>query len=118
MDLKQAIMYTTAHQFKLNGYYSLQRYFGYSDSFSKLTNTLNLTISKDWRAFTFSAHARDILNNGLTVSHSVSETGFTDSYRLSMGRHFLLGVVWRFGRMGNVQMFRASRASDNIYNNF
>ena len=110
--------YTTPHQFKLNGYYSHQRYFGYSDSFSKLTNTLNLTLTKDWRAFTFSAQACDILNNGLTVSHSVSETGFTDSYRLSMGRHFLLGVVWRFGKMGNMQMRRASRASDSIYNNF
>lgn len=110
--------YTTTHQFKLNGYYSMQRYFGYSDSFSKLTNALNFTVTKDWRAFTFSAQARDILNNGLTVSHSVSETGTTDSYRLSMGRHFLLGVTWRFGRMGNMQMNRANRASEGIQRDF
>ncbi len=110
--------YTTPHQFKLDGYYSLQRYFGYSDSFSKLTNALNFTVTKDWRAFTFSAQARDILNNGLTVSHSVSETGTTDSYRLSMGRHFLLGVTWRFGRMGNMQMNRANRASEGIQRDF
>ena len=110
--------YTTPHQFKLNGYYSLQRYFGYSDSFSKLTNALNFTLNKDWRAFTFSAQARDILNNGLTVSHSVSETGTTDSYRLSMGRHFLLGVTWRFGRMGNTQIRRANNASDIFLRNF
>ena len=110
--------YTTPHQFKLNGYYALQRYFGYSDSFSKLTNTLNLSVTKDWRAFTFSAQARDILNNGLSVMHDVSETGITDSYRLSMGRHFLLGVTWRFGKMGSSQMRRANGASDSMLSGF
>ena len=110
--------YTTPHQFMLNGYYSLQRYFGYSDSFSNTTNSLNFFVSKDWRAFTFSAQAVDILNNGLYISHSVSETGTTDSYRLSMGRHFLLGVTWRFGRMGGVQMNRANKASESIQRDF
>lgn len=116
--LSMEASYTTPHQFKLGGYYSLQRYFGYSDSFSKLTNTLNLTLTKDWRAFTFSAQARDILNNGLSVSHDVSETGITDSYRLSMGRHFLLGVTWRFGKMGNSQMRRANGVSASMLNGF
>ena len=60
----------------------------------------------------------DILNNGLYISHSVSETGTTDSYRLSMGRHFLLGVTWRFGRMGGVQMNRANKASESIQRDF
>ena len=85
--------YTTPHQFKLTGYYGLQRFFGYSDSFSKLTQSLNLSLSKDWRSLTFTLQGRDLLNAGLSVSHSVSATGTTDSYRLSMGRHFLAGVV-------------------------
>lgn len=110
--------YTTPHQFRLDGYYALQRYFGYSDSFSKFTHSLNFSLSKDWRSFTFSLQGKDLLNAGLTVSHSVSSTGTTDSYRLSLGRHFLAGVIWRFGRMGNAQMSRAQRASSSIMNDF
>ena len=110
--------YTTPHQFKLTGYYGLQRFFGYSDSFSKLTQSLNLSLSKDWRSLTFTLQGRDLLNAGLSVSHSVSATGTTDSYRLSMGRHFLAGVVWRFGRMGSTQMSRAQRASSSVMSDF
>ena len=105
------VMYTTPHQFKLGGLYAYSRYFGYSDSFSKTTNNLNFNVSKDIRAFTFTLQARDLLNSGLTVSHSLSETGVTDSYSLSLGRHVLFGVSWHFGRMGATQAGRASGSS-------
>ena len=83
-----------------------------------MNNNLGLSLMKEYKAFTFSLQARDLLNNGLTVSHAMSATGTTDSYQLSMGRHFLLGVVWHFGRMGNVQLRRANQSADSMMRDF
>ena len=68
---------------------------------SGVMNNLNFTLLKEYRSFTFSAQVRDVLNKGLSVSHSEGPTGTTDSYMLSLGRHFLAGVIWRFGKMGD-----------------
>ena len=106
--------YTTPHGFQLGTYYSLQRNFGFNDSFSKWMNNLNFNVMKDFRAFTFSAQVRDLLNNGLAVNHAVGATGTKDSYSLSLGRHFLVGVVWRFGKMGDVKLRKANQAADRI----
>ena len=117
-SLKLDASYTTPHGFRLGGYYGLERYFGYSDTFARVNNNLGLSLMKEYKAFTFSLQARDLLNNGLTVSHAMSATGTTDSYQLSMGRHFLLGVVWHFGRMGNVQLRRANQSADSMMRDF
>ena len=106
--------YTTPHKFELATDYSLQRYFGYSETFSKWTNNLNFTLLKEYRSFTFSAQVRDVLNKGLSVSHSEGPTGTTDSYTLSLGRHFLAGVIWRFGKMGDKQLRRANSSASEI----
>lgn len=110
--------YTTPHKFLLGTYYAMQRYFGFSDSFSKWTNNLNFSLEKEYRSMTFSVQLRDVLNSGLTVSHSVGATGTTDSYSLSLGRHFLAGMVWRFGRMGNKQLMSANRSANEIKQTF
>ena len=109
LDLR--MQYNTAKGYKFDGRYIFSRYFGFSDSFAKTNNALNFSIYKDIRDFTLSFKAMDILNDGIMISHAISETSVTDSYRLSLGRHVMFGIVWHFGKVGASRMKVANSAS-------
>ncbi len=96
--------------FQLNGMYSFNRYFGYSDGFANATHHLNISLTKNIKAFTLSLQARDLLNQGLSIVHNVDADSVSDSYSLSLGRNILFGVTWNFGRMNA----RNSRTADRV----
>ena len=112
LDLR--MQYNTAKGYKFDGRYIFSRYFGFSDSFAKTNNALNFSIYKDIRDFTLSFKAMDILNDGIMISHAISETSVTDSYRLSLGRHVMFGIVWHFGKVGASRMKVANSASTRM----
>lgn len=105
------VNYRTPHAFSLRLVYDFSRYCGFSSSMPASTHMLHFSLTKDIRSFTLSFLARNLLNSGLPVSHSISPSGSRDSFGLALGRNFLLGLTWHFGRK-NERNARAAQAAD------
>ena len=106
--------YTTPHEFHINSGLSYVFYRGYAEGYGRPEWKWNAEISKDVGAFTLSLKLHDILNQTRSLTHTVTANYEEDSYRLIMGRYFLFGVKWNFGKMNAAHSQRAQRAARNM----
>ena len=85
-------------------------YLGYTDGFGLPEYQWNAELSKKFGDFVVSFKAFDILNQTRSLTHSVTANYEEDTYRLTMGRYFLLGVKWGFGKSDAAHGQRARQA--------
>ena len=106
--------YTTRHEFEFNTDLSYVFYRGYADGYGQPEWQWNADVSKNIGAFNLSISVHDILNQTRNLTHTVTANYQEDTYRLMMGRYFLFGVKWNFGKMNATHSQRASQAVWNM----
>ena len=74
-------------------------YKGYSDGYNKPEYLWNAKVSKTIKAFTLSFAVSDILNQEKSLLRHNSAEYMEDTCHNVMGRYFLLGVSFNFGKM-------------------
>ncbi len=89
-------------------------YTGRRSGFDHPSFIWNAEVNKNIGAFTLIAQMKDILAQGKSFSHSANANFVEDSIRMTMGRYFLIGVKYNFGKMSPVQSSRAQTASLNM----
>ena len=107
--------YTTKHEFEFQTDLGYQRYWGYAEGFNLPELQWNASITKSIGAFNLSLQLKDILNQTRNLSHTITANYQEDTYRLVMGRYFLIGVKWNFGKMNAQHSRRAQGAAFNMF---
>ncbi len=107
--------YTTKHEFEFQTDLAYQRYWGYAEGFNLPELQWNASITKSIGAFNLSLQLKDILNQTRNLSHAITSNYQEDTYRLVMGRYFLIGVKWNFGKMNAQHSRRAQGAAFNMF---
>lgn len=102
--------YTTPHDFKLMSSFAYLFYVGYAEGFGLPECQWNAEVGKKIGDFVLSFKAFDILNQTRNLTHSVTANFEEDTYRLTMGRYFLIGLKWGFGRSDAAHGQRARSA--------
>ncbi len=90
--------YTSPHKFYAMSSFACVFYTGYAEDFGLPEYQWNAEVGKKIKDFTLSFKAFDILNQTRSLTHAVAANYEEDTYRLTMGRYFLLGVKWDFGK--------------------
>lgn len=90
------------------------QYWGYAQGYTRPELIWNFTVNKSVKAFTFTLSLRDILAQTYSMDHVVSDGYVEDSLRLILGRYFLAGIKWNFGKMNQAQAARARSAQLNL----
>ena len=103
--------YITKHEFEFESDLSYVFYNGYADGYGQPEWQWNASVTKSIGAFNLSISVYDILNQTRNLSHTVSANYVEDTYKLVMGRFFLLGVKWNFGKMNASHSQRAQDAA-------
>lgn len=85
-------------------------YRGYTKDYGSPELIWNAGIAKDVGKFTFSVKLADILNRQKSLTRVASAEYTEDVRRNIMGRYFLAGVTFNFGRMNASQGNKAERA--------
>jgi hypothetical protein len=86
-------------------------YTGYSGNYGLPEWHWNASITKNIGAFSLSFKAVDILNQTRNLDHTATDDYTEDTYSLVLGRHFLLGFKWNFGKMNAANSRRAQNAA-------
>ena len=107
--------YTTKHEFEFQTDLGYRKYWGYAQGFNKPELQWNASITKSIGAFNLSLQLKDILNQTRNLDHSITANYQEDTYRLVMGRYFLIGVKWNFGKMNAQHSRRAQSAAFNMF---
>lgn len=107
--------YTTRNEFEFQTDLGYRRYWGYADGFNLPELQWNASVTKSIGAFNLSLQVKDILNQTRNLSHTVTANYKEDTYRLVMGRYFLIGVKWNFGKMNAQHSRRAQRAAFSAF---
>ena len=107
--------YTTKHEFEFQTDLGYQRYWGYAEGFNQPELQWNASITKSIGAFNLSLQLKDILNQTRNLTHTITANYQEDTYRLVMGRYFLIGVKWNFGKMNAQHSRRAQGAAFNMF---
>lgn len=105
--------YITKHEFEFATDIAYAFYRGYANGYGQPEWRWNAEISKNIGAFNLSVKVHDILNQTRNLTHTVTANYEEDSYRLIMGRYFLFGIKWNFGKMN---ASHSQRASDAMWN--
>lgn len=103
--------YRTPHKWEIGTELNYNFFLGYAEGYGLPEWHWDMTLSKNIGAFTLSLTAHDILGQTRNLSHIDASDYKEDSYRLIMGRYFLLGFKWNFGKMNALQNSRANRAA-------
>lgn len=94
-------LYETPHQFEIQSNISYNFYQGYSDGFNTPHCIWNAELSKSFGSVTLTISMQDILNQTRNLSRNMTAEYVEDSYTNSMGRYFLAGISFNFGKMNN-----------------
>lgn len=94
--------------FKTKGTYYFYR--GYSAGYGDPNFIWNMGISKQLGSITLSLNAYDILNQKKSLNRSTSAEYVMDSYSNILGRFFLAGITFNFGKMNAKNNETAQRA--------
>ena len=108
--------YYTPGQWEFDNYLAYSTHHGYSDGYGDPVFTWNFNVSKSVKAFTFSFSINDILNQRTSLSRTVQEDFVEDSYRNILGRYFLFGIKWNFGKMNAAQGRKAQGVQFDMMN--
>ena len=107
--------YTTKHEFEFQTELGYQMYAGYAEGYNLPELQWDASITKSIGAFNLSLQLKDILNQTRNLSHTITANYQEDTYRLVMGRYFLIGVKWNFGKMNAQHSRRAQSAAFNMF---
>ena len=105
--------YISKHEFEFDTDIAYVFYKGYANGYGQPEWRWNAEISKNIGALNLSLTIHDILNQTTNLTHTVTANYEEDSYRLIMGRYFLFGIKWNFGKMN---ASHSQRASDAMWN--
>ncbi len=108
--------YYTPGQWEFDNYLAYSTHHGYSDGYGDPVLTWNFNVSKSVKAFTFSFSINDILNQRTSLSRTVQEDFVEDSYHNILGRYFLFGIKWNFGKMNAAQGRKAQGVQFDMMN--
>jgi hypothetical protein len=103
--------YITKHEFELGTEFNYNFYTGYSGNYGLPEWHWNASITKNIGAFSLSFKAVAILNQTRNLDHTATDDYTEDTYSLVLGRHFLLGFKWNFGKMNAANSRRAQNAA-------
>ncbi|MBO4742497.1 MAG: TonB-dependent receptor [Bacteroidales bacterium] len=106
--------YTTKNEFEFQSDISYTHRFGYAKGYDLPEWMWNAEVSKNIGAFNLSFKVHDILNQTRTIQHTVTANYMEDSWSLALGRYFLFGVKWNFGKMNASHDRNATRAAINM----
>ena len=106
--------YRTKHEFEFDTDLTYHWYRGFAEGYGDPEWRWNIEISKNVKAYTFSLHIHDLLDQTRNLNHTVTANYEQDSYTLVMGRYILFGVKWNFGKMNAVNSQRAQNAAWNM----
>lgn len=106
--------YVTPHEFELETDLSYHFYTGFKEGYNQPEWQWNAGVSRNIGAFNISLTVHDILNQTRGRSHTVTANYEEDAFRLVMGRYFLIGVKWNFGKMNAANSRRAQSAAWNM----
>ena len=104
------ILFTTRHNWQFNTDIGYNFYKGYSKGYGDPELIWNAGIAKDVKAFTFSFKVADILGQQKSLHRTTSAEYVEDVNRIVLGRYFLVGVTFNFGRMNAAQSSKVERA--------
>lgn len=94
-----SILFDTKHGFEFGTDARYTFYRGYSYGYGDPMLIWNAKISKTVKAVVFSLACADILNQNRSLSRSASGEYYQDTYSNVMGRYFLFGISFNFGKM-------------------
>ena len=100
--------------FEVNSDISYTYYSGRRTGYDHPSFIWGAEINKNIGAFTLMLIAKDILAQGKSFSHTANANYIEDRIRMSMGRYFMLGVKFNFGKMSPTQSSKAQTASLNM----
>ncbi len=95
-------------EFKTKGTYYF--YSGYSSGYGDPNFIWNAAISKQFGSIMLSARVSDILNQKKTLTRVTSAEYVQDTYHNTLGRYFLVGITFNFGKMNAKNNARAQNA--------
>jgi len=106
--------YTTDRALQFSSSLAYLFYRGYAEGYGQSELRWNAGVSKSVGAFTFMLNGFDLFNQTKNLSHTVADNYMEDEYSNLIGRYFLAGVKWNFGKMSAAQSRRANRASRDM----
>lgn len=104
------ILYSTRNAWQFNTDLGYNFYRGYSKGYGEPELIWNAGIAKDIKAFTISLKVADILGQQKSLQRMTSAEYVEDISRAVLGRYFLAGIVFNFGRMNAAQSNKVERA--------
>lgn len=115
-DLNAEMLYSSPKGWEFETKAKYYFYRGYSPGYGEPEFIWDASISKQIKAFTISLNVNDILNQKRSLLRSAAEDYVQDVYRNVMGRFFLVGVLFNFGKMNADNNRRAQNAIMNMMN--
>ncbi len=104
------LLFTTKHNWQFNTDIGYNFYKGYSKGYGDPELIWNAGIAKDIKAFTLSLKFADILGQQKSLHRTTSAEYVEDVNRIVLGRYFLFGVTFNFGRMNAAQSSKVEQA--------
>ena len=104
------LLYSTDNAWQFNTDLGYNFYKGYSSGYGQPELIWNAGVAKDIKAFTLSFKVADILGQQKSIQRTTSSEYVEDIQRAVLGRYFLVGVVFNFGRMNAAQSSKVERA--------
>ncbi|MBQ0127930.1 MAG: outer membrane beta-barrel protein [Bacteroidales bacterium] len=99
MALRGNILYETKNGFEFGTDASYTTYKGYTNGYGKPALIWNAKVSKTVKSLVFSLGCADILNQNRSLQRTSSAEYYQDTYTNVLGRYFLLGISFNFGKM-------------------
>lgn len=97
--IRANLLYETKKGLEFGTDASYNFYRGYTDGYGDPSLIWNAKISKTVRSVVFSLACADILNQNRALSRTASGEYYQDTYSNVMGRYFLFGISFNFGKM-------------------
>ena len=105
------LLYRTSRRWELSTQLIYRSYTGYTQGYGGKPELIwNASISKEIGPATLSLKAADLLNQARFLDRTSSAEYIQDVYRNILGRYFLLGVTFNFGKQNAKQNHQAQRA--------
>lgn len=104
------LLYRTSRKWELSTQLIYRHYKGYAQGYGKPELIWNASISKEIRSVTLSLKASDILNQTRGLERTNYAEYIQDVYRNTLGRFFLAGVTFNFGKQNAKQNRQAQKA--------
>jgi len=107
-------IYTTPHDFKINGSVAYNDFHGFSYDYNKPFTSLNLKVEKSIKSLLITLKCDDLLDQGRNYTHTIADNYVQDCWYNSYGRTIMLGVSFNFGKLNAKKQASANRAAHSM----